>query len=68
VRGRQPHYAGQQQGLLDKQFLSFFSIVSHVRAAEMKLKQNNLVNLRLKFSFSFISVSLIELLEVHNDV
>jgi len=31
--------------------------VSHVRAAEMKLKQNNLVDLRLKFCFNFISVS-----------
>jgi len=28
--------------------------VSHVRAAEMKLKQNNLDDLRLKFCFSFI--------------
>jgi len=31
--------------------------VSHVRAAEIKLKQNNLVEFRLKFCFSFISVS-----------
>jgi len=31
--------------------------VSHAVAAEMKLKQNNLADLRLKFYFSFIAVS-----------
>jgi len=52
--GRQPHYEVNGEACLKGR--DNFS-VSHVRAAEMKLKQNNLVDLCLKFCFSFISVS-----------
>jgi len=49
---------GQRQGLLDRPrpILSLFQhYVSHVRAAEMKLKQNNLVDVRLKFFQFYLS-------------
>jgi len=58
ARGRQPDYEVNSKACLTGRahFWVCFSIVSHVRAAEMKLRQNNLLDLRLKFCFSFISI------------